>query len=98
MSKRVFWSERAKNDYKGILNYLNQNWSSKELTAFADKIERNIGYLISNPEIGAISKKKSVCRLVISKQTSVYYKVMQGDIYVISLFDNRQNPEKLRSL
>jgi plasmid stabilization system protein ParE len=98
MSNKVFWSERAKNDYKGILNYLNQNWSPKELAKFADRIEKNIGYLISNPEMGTVSKKKSIRRMVISKQTSIYYKVIHEDIYLIALFDNRQNPDKLKSL
>ncbi len=89
MSYKVFWSERAKNDYRSILNYLHQKWSTKEQAKFADKVELNIGYLISNPEMGTLSKKKSVRRLVISKQTSIYYKVAHGDIYLISLFDNR---------
>lgn len=98
MSNKVFWSERAKNDYKGILNYLNQNWSLKELTKFAEKIDQTIVHLALNPEIGTVSKKKSVRKLVISKQTSVYYKIIHGDIYLITLFDNRQNPNKLKFL
>ncbi|HTB33010.1 MAG TPA: type II toxin-antitoxin system RelE/ParE family toxin [Bacteroidia bacterium] len=98
MSNKVFWSEKAKNDYKGILNYLDQNWSSKEVIQFADKLEQNIGRLVLNPEIGASSKKKLVRRLVISKQTSIYYKVIRGSIYLITLYDNRQNPDKLRYL
>lgn len=96
MSSRIFWSERAKNDYKGILRYLIQNWSAKEVVKFTDRIERNIRHISANPEIGTISKKKSVRRLVVSRQTSMYYQIIHGDIYIITIFDNRQNPDKLK--
>jgi plasmid stabilization system protein ParE len=96
MRYKIFWSERAKNDYKDILKYLNQTWSSKELREFANKIEKNTLHLISHPEIGTISKKKAIRRLVISKQTSLYYKIIHENIYIITLFDNRQSPGKLK--
>jgi len=96
MSSRILWSDRAKNDFRNILIYLTETWSSKEVLKFVDKIERDILLLISNPEIGIVSKKKSIRKLVISKQTSLYYKIIRGDIYIITLFDNRQSPEKLK--
>jgi plasmid stabilization system protein ParE len=98
MSNKIIWSGRAKNDYSGILNYLSRKWSSKEIVKFVDKLERNINHIVLNPEIGTPSKKKLLRRLVVSKQTSIYYKVIRGDIYIISLFDNRQSPNKLRPL
>ncbi len=95
MKRRIYWTERAKNDYRGILNYLNQNWSPREIIVFSNKIDQNLSIILLHPEIGMISKRNSVRRMVISTQTSLYYKIINGDIYIISLFDNRQNPKKL---
>ncbi len=96
MSNKVFWSGKAKDDYRNILLYLQQNWTLNEVQKFTGKVERNISNLLSNSEIGTISKKKLIRRLVVSKQISLYYKIKQGDIYIVTLFDNRQNPGKLK--
>jgi plasmid stabilization system protein ParE len=98
MNGKVIWSERSKNDYANILGYLTKKWTSKEIVRFTDTIESNITLLISYPEMATISKKKAIRKLVISKQISLYYKIIRDDIYIISLFDNRQNPKKLGSL
>jgi plasmid stabilization system protein ParE len=95
MNGQVYWSPDAKSDYKRILNYLNENWSPGEILKFAGKVEHDILNLVLHPKMGIVSKKKSIRRIVISKQTSHYYKNIRADIYIIALFDNRQNPKKL---
>ena len=95
MIKKVHWSKRAANDYARISKYLEENWTKKEVISFSDKIELDLKMLLSRPEIGR-SIKKDVRRLVTSKHNSIYYKIANDGIYLITIFDNRQNPKKLK--
>ncbi len=96
MKKKVLWSARALADYENILEYIDETWSFKEVRKFDELMENAIYSITQNTEIGAVSKKKNVRRLVISKQTSIYYQVKKEVIYIITLSDNRQNPSKLK--
>jgi hypothetical protein len=49
-----------------------------------------------NPDSFEHSKfAKGLHRCVVTKQTSLFYKFDKRNIYIVSLFDNRQNPERL---
>ena len=48
-----------------------------------------------NPEMFIEVDKKNIRKGMISKQTSVFYKVLNQDILIVTFWDNRQNPEKL---
>jgi len=39
---KLFWSDRALNDLKHILNYLIENWSEKEVHGFSRRLEKSL--------------------------------------------------------
>ena len=50
-----------------------------------------------NPFLFAESDKSNGLRKsVLSRQTTIYYRIVDYEIHIITLFDNRQNPNKLR--
>jgi len=93
----VVFSERASAELTRILKYIEEGWSYKTANEFSFKVDEKINNLITNPFIyPAYKSKKFLRRCVITEQISMYYRIKNSEIEVITLFDTRQNPQKLK--
>ena len=95
----IIWSSKARITYFGVLDYLEQNWSKKEIIQFSNKTEAIIQVIKKNPGVFACSSKhKHIRRAIIDKNNSLFYQVDKQDrkVYLLTFFDNRQNPENLK--
>ena len=99
MKREIIFSKNAEKRLIDLLDFLESKWSSKVREKFISKLEKSI-YLIKNePETfpkSAINTKIHKC--VITKQTTLFYSYSTKRINVVSLFDTRQNPNKLKDL
>lgn len=94
---RILWSDEALKNLKTIINYLETNWSEKELKQFAKLLDERLILIKSNPYLfPKINHSIEIRRSVLSKQTSIYYQIVEHTIRLAALFDNRQNPESLK--
>jgi len=94
---KVTISERAERNLDHIVHYLEQEWSVRVRDKFLELLERKIDQISEMPQLYEVStKKKSVRRCVVSKQTSLYYRVNKREIEIITIQDNRKNPKKLK--
>ncbi|MGQ7871165.1 type II toxin-antitoxin system RelE/ParE family toxin [Sunxiuqinia sp. sy24] len=95
----VIWSAKARITYFKVLDYLQKSWSKKEMIQFSDKTEIIIRTLAKNPFIFvASSKQPTIRKATIDKNNSLFYQVDEKDqkIYLLTFFDNRRNPEKVK--
>ena len=95
----VIWSAKARITFFMVLDYLEKNWSKTEITQFNKKTELVIQAIQKNPSIFACSSKhKNIRRAIIDKNNSFFYQVDKNNrnIYLLTFFDNRQNPESLK--
>lgn len=96
---KIIWAEEALSNLKGIIDYLEQNWTTKEIQKFARLLDKQLERIKSNPFLfPETDRRKSIRKSVLSKQISIYYRIKDVEIHVITLFDNRQNPNKLKKL
>ncbi|MEL1242605.1 hypothetical protein [Flavobacterium flavipallidum] len=66
---------------------------------FSNKINEVVKLIIENPELFPISNtNKKIRKVVISKQSSLFYHFNKKHIVIVSLFDTRQNPNKLNDI
>lgn len=92
----VGWSDRAIADKNKIIDYLQKNWTMKELQSFIKKLDNLIDSISVNPEMFRKARKDSnYRRCVLSKQTTIYYKFEDEKVLIQALWDNRRNPEDL---
>ncbi len=94
----AIWSAKARITFFGVLDYLEQNWSKKEIIQFSKKTEAIVQVIQKNPGVFACSSKhKHIRRAIIDKNNSLFYQVdkKHRKIYLLTFFDNRQNPENL---
>ena len=95
---KIRWTEEATKNLEGIIVYLETNWTTKELIKFFQKFEKQLIILSNFPEAYSISqKKRRIHRCVLTKNLSIYYKVTNDSIFLLSLFDTRQDPAKLKN-
>ncbi len=93
---KLIWSDEALNNLKGIIDYLESRWTRKQIKKFAQLLDKQMKLIDDNPFLFAESDKSNGLRKsVLSKQTTIYYRILNNEIRIISLFDNRQNPNKL---
>ena len=96
MAKKIIWSLRAQNDRKEILHYWrihNQSDTySKKLNLFFRKA---IALIANHPEIGRKTDLENV-RVKLVRDYLVFYEETESQILILTVWDNRRNPENLR--
>jgi len=93
---KFIWSEEALNNLKSIIDYLESRWTKREIKKFAQLLDKQLKLIKDNPFLFAESGKSNGLRKsVLSRQTTIYYRIINFEIRIITLFDNRQNPNKL---
>ena len=93
---KLIWSDEALNNLKGIVDQLENRWTKREIKKFALLLEKQLKSIEENPFLFAESNKSNGLRKsVLSGQTTIYYRIIDYEIRIITLFDNRQNPNRL---
>jgi|ERR1035437_2689509 toxin YoeB len=98
MAERVIWTANAKYDLKEILAYwVLRNKSktySKKLNAL---IYKAINEITLYPKSGKLTGIKGV-RAKIMGDYIIFFEEKNNNIYILRIWDSRQNPEKLTGL
>ena len=94
--RKLEFSNRSLKEIRIIVDYLNSKWSEKTSKKFLNKLKENIDLIQINPELFPISEFEELRKCVVSKQTSVFFIIEKNKIYIVSVFDTRQNPNKIK--
>lgn len=94
---KILWTDNALEELKATYEYLESNFTKKEISKLSREID-NIVYLISiNPKLFIESEvKHEVRKAVILKYNTLYYRIKKNTIEILSFFSNRQNPAKAK--
>ena len=96
MSRTVIISRTAEKKLEKLFKFLLENWSLKVKSDFIKKLDKNINLIKANPESFPQSEKKvGLHKCVITKQTTLFYRYTTEEITIVTIFDTRQNPNKL---
>ena len=93
---KVVWSEEANRNLNKVINYLEKNWTEREIKNFLKKLNKHISIIQSQPGSFPKANNFNVRRSVVTKQITLYYNIRQDTLNIVSIFDNRQNPKKLK--
>jgi plasmid stabilization system protein ParE len=94
---KIFWTDEALNNLESILDYLTNRWTQREVDNFKKKLSKQIRLIEQNPRLFPISQYNSMLRkAVLSKQTTIFYEVSGQIIYLVYLFHNKQDIEKIK--
>lgn len=94
---KIFWTSEAINNLDSILSYLKNSWTQRETENFKNRLSKQLILIQQNPYLFPISQYNSrLRRAVLSKQITVFYEVSGLVIYLLYLFNNKQNIESIR--
>jgi plasmid stabilization system protein ParE len=92
----IEWTAEAHSRLKAIFDYLESQWTPREVKRFAQRLDEVLSLIIKSPFIYPASRRNNmVRRCVLTKQTSLYYKVTVTRIIIVTLFNHRQDPASL---
>ncbi|MBI5214465.1 MAG: type II toxin-antitoxin system RelE/ParE family toxin [Ignavibacteriae bacterium] len=99
MAKQVIWSFRAQQERIRILEYWNVRNSSKTYSNKLDKLIREAIKLITlYPHIGRKTTTDENVKVKVVREYLILYENTNQQINILSIWDSRQNPEKLEKL
>ncbi len=91
---RVVWTDFALHELSQTIAYLEENFTEKEIKKLILEIEKTTHLISNNPDLFPESDTKAVRRVVILKLNTLYYRVVNNNIEVLSFFSNRRSPGK----
>ena len=98
MAKQVIWSLRAQADRKEILNYWRQkNKSNSYSQKLNELFKESVKILADFPQIGKMTNDVNT-RIKIVKDYLIIYEEKQSEILILTIWDSRQDPEKLKEV
>lgn len=90
----VSWTPNALNELKKTIQYLEKNFAEREIKKLARKIDSFTEIISQNPQIFPKSDSKNIHKAVILKFNTMYYRVKNNRVEILSFFSNRQSPDK----
>lgn len=96
MALRISWTDKARYQLDEIIEYLEYNWTEKEISVFFKKLERGLKEISESPSRQKKSQRKEgAYEYQLSAQTTIFYSFNQEEVIVLYLWPNKMNPEKL---
>ena len=97
MRFKIFWLDSALEILDSTAEYIKLKWGENASQLFLNKTIRKINLLVNFSTLGIkTNQRKNIRKLVISKNTSVYYQITKNKIIILTLFDTRQDINKLK--
>ena len=93
---RVFLSPIAERKLEILLEYLESNWSRKTRDNFLERLLKSFNQISNHPKSCPESREfANLFKCTVTKQTSFYFRIKANEIEVITIVDNRQDPDKI---
>jgi plasmid stabilization system protein ParE len=96
----IIWQPLAIESFYEELDFILLKWNPKEAEKFSILVEDSLFRIRSKPEIGKFNSKKEIYSLVLSKQTTLIYKIIENadQIDLLLFWNNKKNPKLLQKL
>jgi toxin YoeB len=96
MAFKIVWSEKALIDLSQILNYwVERNKSNLYSLKLSEMILNRVELLAKYPNLGKRTNAKEI-RAHLVKDYFLFYKIKDKNLIIISVFDTRKDPKKIK--
>ena len=101
MENQIVWTNFAKEELKAAYSY-RLNYSIQSAENLLEKILSSIALLTKFPELGPkeplLNDRKREYRFLVVKNYKITYYLDLPIVYIMSIFDVRQNPDKIKNI
>lgn len=96
VTRRIVWTSTAKNQLIDILEFFNfRNKSNLYSQKLNKKFQTELNLLILQPNIGKKTNKINVRGLLIESYF-IFYEINEKHIIILSVWNTKQNPDRLK--
>jgi plasmid stabilization system protein ParE len=96
MAKKIIWSAGARQERKDILDFWKfHNQSGSFSIKLNSLINETVDYISNFPKTGRLSNRKDMRTMRVYNYLLIYQE-NEAEIYILSLWGGRQNPERLK--
>src|ERR1700748_625044 len=93
MSLSIYYTPRSKQTLSSVYNFIKNKFGLKSAEKFITKAEKTIELISVHPLMFKASSIDEHVRIaLITKQTSLFYRVTNTSIHLLFFWDNRQEP------
>lgn len=97
MKRNVYLSPKAVQKLAGVFEYLEENWSKKVKDDFIKKLDKTKELISKFPEsFPESSSFPGLFKCNVTRHNTLFYRVKKNDIEIVTIFDQRQHPKKLK--
>jgi plasmid stabilization system protein ParE len=96
----IYWSTLSKISFSEEIYFILRKWNQIEVDKFSELVFNYLERLAKNPKIGIFNSKFNCFSIVISKQSTLFYRILESEkkIELILFWNNKQNPVYLKKL
>lgn len=99
MAKPVELTEIAEQDLEQITDCLIETWGIDVCNKFITHFEKVSNVISGSPRMYRMINKRARVRMcILTKQNTIYFRERRQKIEILTIFDSRQNPDKLREI
>ena len=92
-------SDLAQERLLDILNYIEIEWSLKSRNKFLEKFDEKVNQICLHPKSCQESEENpGLHKGVVEKHVSFFYRVSDEYIDLLYVYDNREDPERIREI
>jgi plasmid stabilization system protein ParE len=98
MAKEVILTPIAVNDFENVVDYLTHKWGIPTANNFVDRFEK-VSLLLSKDAsiFPFVNMAKQIQKCILTKHNVLYFKETAETVKILTIFDTRQDSEKLNS-
>lgn len=82
----IFWTPNSLNELEETIEYLQNNFTDKEIKKLAGKIENFTETISYNPYLFPKSESQNIHKAVILKFNTIYYRVRNENVEIFIIF------------
>ena len=93
----VFLSPLAEKKLILVVEYIEETFSLKSKREFLKKFSKSIEQISQHPKSCPQSEfQTNFFKCIFTKQSTFYYRIKDNEIEIVTITDNRQDPEKVK--
>ncbi|MCI7165308.1 MAG: type II toxin-antitoxin system RelE/ParE family toxin [Butyricimonas virosa] len=99
----IIWTKKAIESFKELAFYLNSSFGKDIAASIVGKVTRRTTDLLRNPLLGKVYESSNLLKyefrfFVINKQTKVFYFIQGEFVYIVLVFDVRQDIRRIHEM
>jgi len=100
MAYKIKWKLAAKISYADEVDFIYRKWNVLEVLKFEKLVDESILRIHKTPSIATYSRKRNAHKLVISKQSTLYFRVNEIEkcIVLLLFWNNKKSPKLLHKM